>query len=420
MIKNTYFENTGILVPEILLPKDGTDITKWAVVAVDQFTSEPSYWEKLSDFVKDSPSALNLVLPEVYLGTEKEKQLEDMIQRNMKSYPENVLTRKVNGFIVVKRTISGKTRTGVVLALDLEKYDFREGSDALVRATEKTVIERIPARVEIRKKASVELPHILVLINDKGNKAISNLEKSKGEKLYDFELSMGGGHIEGYSVTDADAIDNFNEALSKILPFAVGDGNHSFAAAKAYWDELKKNGAPKNHPARFALCEIENIYDEGIAFEPIHRVVFGVNYDEFIDGLTEYLGENAGFAEDFKNDFVEPENDNENYHKVKIITCNRTGTLYIDRKYTKLAVTAVQKYLETLTDKKVDYIHNLKNTVDLSKKENVGILLPKISKDDVFDFISEGAVLPKKTFSMGLAEGKRYYLEARKIREENV
>lgn len=391
---------------------------KWAVVAVDQFTSEPEYWKKAENFVGNAPSTLKLVLPEVYLGTEEESKKNDIISASMASYPTDVLTKETNGFIVVKRTHDGLTRTGVVLALDLEKYSFVPGSGANIAATEKTVLERIPPRVAIRRTATVELPHVLILINDPNNNCIKELEKAASDTLYDFDLMQCGGHIKGLAVTDNDAIEKFNESISKILPMAVGDGNHSFAAAKAYWEELKANGAESDHPARFALCEIENVFDDGIVFEPIHRVVFDYDFDAFVDELSDYFGENAGFAEDLDVKFEEPNDDNANYHIIKLIADGRSGNLYVDKKYAPLAVSAIQSFIESKKDIKVDYVHNLSNTVGLLKGGNIGILLPKMPKSELFNVVKRGEVLPKKTFSMGVAESKRYYLEARKIRKD--
>ena len=288
------FKNSiGVQVPDILLPREGVSMEKWAVVACDQFTSQPEYWEEAERIVGDAPSTLRLMLPEMYLEKPGEAERIAAINATMDRYmAEGTLESKGQGFVFVRRTVDGKTRSGLIVALDLEQYDYSRGSETLIRASEGTIVERIPPRLRIRKDAALELPHILVLIDDPERTVIEPLaEAANAEtKLYDFDLMLGGGHIEGYMVNDAGRIEGALRALEALadparftaqygegkapMLFAMGDGNHSFATAKANWEALKQTLTPaeqENHPARYALVELENIHDEGIIFEPIHR-----------------------------------------------------------------------------------------------------------------------------------------------------
>ena len=306
-----YENSVGVLVPSVLLPRTGTDYSKWAVVACDQYTSQPAYWEEAEALVADAPSTLKLILPEAYLGKPGEAERIQKIQRAMRTYLDTgVLREQEQGFVLVRREAEGKTRLGLILALDLEEYDYAKGSQTLIRATEGTIVERIPPRLRIREGAPMELPHILVLIDDPGRTVIEPLavQADKLPLLYDTELMLGGGHVTGRLVADPELIGNVLGALAvlndadafqakygqghKPMLFAMGDGNHSFATAKAAWEQLKptlSEAERKDHPARFALVEIENVHDEGIVFEPIHRVLFGVDSDAAISRIGELL-----------------------------------------------------------------------------------------------------------------------------------
>ena len=420
-----FYENTGLLVPRIYLPKKGTDMTRYAVVACDQFTSSGEYWKRVDDFVGDSVSTLRLTLPEYYLDKEGEQARIDKINADMINYLENGTLEPFDGLVFVERTQStGAVRKGVVIALDLEKYDYHKGSKSLVRATEGTVIERIPPRMKVRKNAAIELPHVLMLINDAKKTVIEGLESAKGAAIYDFDLMEGGGSVKGYAITDNNAIDRFNDGLADLINdnflYAVGDGNHSFAAAKNHWEELKKQGAPMDHPARFCLCELENINDDGIVFEPIHRVVFDCDIDEFTDALLDFLGVYGGTIEDdnYDSTSVPTADPDKKYHEVRIFSENRSVVAFIDKSFDTLAVGAVQRFLDdALAGKKIDYVHDtdeVNNTVK-ANKGSLGILLPCPEKSSLFEVVSRGDVLPRKTFSMGDARDKRYYIEARKI-----
>lgn len=304
--------NIGICVPEIIFPSKDVDLTKWACVACDQYTSQPDYWNKVEEIVGDAPSTLRLMLPEIYLEKEGEAERIIAIRKAMNDYMANgIVENKGESFVFTRRTVDGKTRNGLVVALDLECYDYSKGSTTLIRATEGTIVERIPPRLKIREGAPLELPHILVLIDDENKTVIEPIasQLDKIEQLYDFDLMMGGGHAEGWLIKDEDMIAGIIKALSGLvdpkkygtemapLLFAMGDGNHSFATAKANWEKLKANLTEeerKNHPARYALVELENVHDDGIVFEPIHRVVFNVDSEAFLGKLMDKLAEQNG------------------------------------------------------------------------------------------------------------------------------
>ena len=434
-INRPYYEEAGLLVPEVLLPKDGTDLCKWAVIACDQFTSSPDYWEDLKDTVGGAPSALELILPEKFLGGEDFEDRISAINRKMLEYISGgVFGDPVTGLILVKRTLpSGCVRTGVIAALDLEKYDYVH-NDKLIRATEGTVLFRIPPRVAIRRNAPLELPHILVLINDPQKTAVEYIASKTAElkPLYDTKLNSGGGSVKGYLACDPGLLESFagklaalcKEENGKSFLYAVGDGNHSFAAAKDHWEKLKKEGADEYHPARFVLCEIENIHDDGIIFEPIHRVLFGADIEEFTDSFTAYFGLSASASEvpeaDLKSISEEiNKNEDNGFCKACVLSRNKAYMLYIDKQCSELPVAAVQRFIDDVYPGiKADYIHGEDELLMLVNNKNaLGIILPKPPKDILFDTISKGGILPRKTFSMGDAETKRYYMEARKITE---
>ncbi len=292
------YPHIAIQVPQILLPKAGTDLTKWAVIACDQFTSEPEYWRQVEQIVGDAPSTYNLVLPEVFLGTPQETARIQATRQAMQNYLNENLLQARDGFVLVERTMGGKTRRGLMLALDLEQYDFTPGSQSLIRATEGTILERLPPRIKIRQGAPLELPHILVLIDDPHCTVIEPLLEKRNalQPLYDFELMLGSGHLAGWLVAQPDLQAQVTGALAKladpldfssrygvdagsgVLLFAMGDGNHSLATAKAIWEKMRAQAGP-DHPSRYALVEIENVHDDGLSFEPIHRVLFDVKED---------------------------------------------------------------------------------------------------------------------------------------------
>lgn len=381
------FDKVGLAVPTIILPKDGVDLEKWAVLACDQFTSEKEYWERVDSFVGNDPSTLRLIFPEVFLEDNKEERIIN-INNEMRGYlDKGILEEKFEGFVYVERTIkNGKIRKGLVVALDLEKYDYHKGAKTLIRATEKTVEERIPPRVMIRENASIELPHIMVLLDDIGNTVINK----DGEKIYDFDLMMDGGHIRGYKINDERSIQLIADSLERLVTkdgflYAMGDGNHSLATAKACYE---KNPNDLN---RYALVELVNIHDEALEFEAIHRVVFDAPED-----LLDKINGDGDEIEIVRNGEKE---------KVKI---KNMGS--------NLAVGNLQIILDSIPNLKIDYVHGEESVKKLAMEKNIGFILPVMGKDELFPTVAKDGALPRKTFSMGEAEEKRYYLEARRIR----
>lgn len=407
------YKKIGFKPADILLPKN-IDMTAWSVVACDQYTSQPEYWEKVKNIVGDKPSTLNIIFPEIYLSEDNSARI-DSINRYMKEYLENGLFEEYkNSFVYVERTIGeGKVRRGLIGAIDLEAYDFTADAKTLVRATEGTVRERIPPRVQIRIGASIESPHIMVLIDDEKKNIIEKIDKKKLPKLYDFDLMMGGGHIEGYLVTDTDEICNKLEKMvdaqgENPLLFAMGDGNHSLATAKACWEQIKSGlseSERENHPARYALAEIVNIHDSSMEFEPIHRVVFNVNPSEL---LSEFMK-------------AEPsaEIDGGEGQRITAVYGDKEVEITVKKPSNTLEVGTLQKFLDDYvkkTDAKIDYIHGSDVVKSLAKEsDRIGFILPSMKKSDLFPAIKNDGVLPRKTFSIGEAFEKRFYLECRKI-----
>ena len=399
---------------DILVP-NGCEHEKWSVVACDQFTSEREYWHKLERYVGDAKSTLKFIFPEAYLEDDDKDERIENINRTMREYLDGGVFKTLkDSFIVCKRTTaSGVSRLGIVLAIDLEDYCFTHPSHAYVRSTEGVVLDRIPPRLKIRQDAPVELPHIMLLIDDRKHRVIEPIWEGRAdlEKVYDFDLNMGGGHLEGYKIDAQKVIDVFDKYVDSVQDlygektndfiFAVGDGNHSLATAQAHWNRIKEgltDAQKAVHPARFALCEGENLHDDGIVFEPIHRFVFGAKED-FIGYLqTALSGEKT----------IEAFDKNGNY------------TLKVDRvgaKAIKDIQDAIDAYLKEHSECSVDYIHGIEHLKDVAA-HNVGvaIAMPKIEKDELFGYVLKNGTLCRKAFSMGEAEEKRYYFEAKKIR----
>ena len=412
----------GFAVPDILIPQQGTDLKKWAVIACDQYTSEPEYWENASKEAGDAPSTLNLVLPEVYLGTDKETEKLGSIAKTARSYlDDGVLQSLGTGFILVDRaTELHPSRRGPMAAIDLEGYSFEPGNKNICRATEGTVLSRIPPRVRIRANSPLELPHIMILIDDPQGitieKAFDMAEAGGLAPLYDTDLMLGSGHIKGTFIPDNTPIaESIINGLSTLkannadgLLFLVGDGNHSLASAKAHWENLRQNLSEEekqNHPARYALAEIVNIHDKGLDFEPIHRVVFNISAEEFITKAKEFYKNNGmetGSDSDDKQSFVVV---TEGADDVKISLSNPPHTL---------AIGSVQMMIDAL-GLECDYIHGEDSVRKLASTGNTGILVPAISKSTFFGTVEKEGVFPRKTFSMGEAFEKRFYLEAKII-----
>ncbi len=392
-----------IKTPTVLIPKSFIDMEKWSVIACDQFTSEPEYWEQVKSMVDNVPSTYHIILPEAYLENNMDYQIKK-VNETMKLYLRNNIFDEHDGFILVDRkTPFVKRRLGLVIAIDLEEYEYEVGKFGKIRATEKTIAERIPPRVRIRENAPIELPHVLVLVDDALDPIINDLFKQRKsfEQLYDFNLNMSGGHIKGYKVTDTLPIIKRIEALSSDVSLIVGDGNHSLAAAKTCWENIKKDLSEKEqevHPARYALVELISLYDKGLTFEPIHRIIFGAT-KTLIDGLKEHMaGEStlSIFYGDGEEVIDVPSNSFE---------CIKQIQDYLD------------KYLEDHSKAKIDFIHGLENMKTIVKKtENaIGISLPQLQRELLLPYIRENGVLPRKSFSLGEAVEKRYYLEGKKI-----
>lgn len=444
------FEKLGVNIPTVLLPQKGTDMSKWSVVACDQYTSEPEYWAEVEKNVGDNPSTLKMTFPEVYLENGNSEGRIAQINSTMEKYiKENILEAHGPCFIYVDRKTSHTaSRKGLIMAVDLEKYDYAVGSQTLIRATEGTVIERLPPRIKIRENASLELPHVMLLIDDPEKSVIEPLA-AKAEALgnvYDFDLMMKGGHIKGYKVDDEEIIGSILASIEKlaapenfakkysvgddkgVLLFAVGDGNHSLASAKGHWEIIKCGCSTQeieNHPARYALVEVVNVHDSGLTFEPIHRVVFNVDTDELLNSMVSFLGdENCSYRKinSMESIFYELQTlrSNKNNHAMGFCTCEGFGVLEVNNPSRNLEVGTLQAflddYLKNNTDIKIDYIHGEDVVLKLgTQKGNIGFLLPKMSKHDLFKTVILDGALPRKTFSMGEADEKRFYLECRKI-----
>ncbi|MDO4564374.1 MAG: DUF1015 domain-containing protein [Clostridia bacterium] len=435
-----YENSVGVLVPSVMLPPEGTDFSKWAVVACDQYTSQPEYWSAAREYIGNAPTTLDLFLPEAFLGKEGEDQRIAEIRANMRRYmDEGILETKPQGFVLVKRSVAGNTRFGLVLALDLEEYDYNKGSETLIRATEGTIVDRIPPRLRIREGAPIELPHILVLIDDPNRTVIEPHIKHTDAmtKLYDAELMLDGGHITGWLMDDPKGIESVLNALTALtdrnafaekygdkapLLFAMGDGNHSFATAKANWEKIKSQlpeSERAGHPARYALVEIENVHDEGIVFEPIHRVVFGLNAQKAIDLLQRKMEEQNGNATVVSGEALRAQGGA--IHIIPFIAKGETGAFVVENPAAQLAVGTLQNAIDAVLKEnptaEVDYIHGEDVVEALANKswDNIGFILPAMEKGELFPTVVFDGALPRKTFSMGEANEKRYYLECRLI-----
>lgn len=412
---------------DILLPADGIDMNKWAVIACDQFTSQPEYWRQVKDYVGEAPSSLCLIYPEVYLGDDDESTYERRIggiQANMERYlAEQVLVEGVHqGYVLTVRETEAGTRIGLVAALDLEAYDFAKGTKAPVRATEETVPSRIPIRVGIRKGALLEIPHVMMLLDDEHCRMLEPLYEKREtfRKLYDTELMLGGGHLCGYAIEGKEAraltecLAEMERNCSEIF-LAVGDGNHSLAAAKTCWELVKKNLSGEeieNHPARCALVEVVNLHSPSLNFEAIHRVLYGGKMESVMKGFQEYL-ENQGVS------CIECSVNEEEADMIFVQKTQRAGWRLVNTKG-RLAVDLLQQFLEGYLqlhpEMRTDYVHSEQTVVQLTKEEKCcGILLGAIDKGELFPAIEAGGVLPRKTFSIGEEFQKRYYMECRRL-----
>ena len=410
----------------ILLPKN-TDMTKWSVVACDQYTSEPEYWNDVEKIVGDAPSTLKLTLPEIYLEDENVSERIAKININMKALlDEDFFNEYKDSMIYLERTQSdGKIREGLIGVVDLEAYSYEKGAETPIRATEKTVIERIPPRVKIRENAPLELPHIMILIDDDKKQIIENLKNkvSEDDIVYDFYLMKNGGHVKGYLLNE-ETMDEVDKGLKEladkevfakkydvnnkeVLLFAMGDGNHSLATAKACYEKLKETMSEEeylNNPARYALVELVNLHSPALEFEAINRVIFNTNPEKLLNSLKEYYQINK----------------DGNGQEIEVITNDADEKWYIENPKSNIAVGSIQIFLDEYlknNEGKIDYIHGEETTKNLAKQSgNVGFIFEAMPKNELFKTVILDGSLPRKTFSMGHSYDKRYYLESRKIK----
>ncbi len=434
-------------IPEILLPNNTIELHKWSVVACDQYTSQLDYWNDVQKSTQDKPSTLNVIFPEVFLeDNDGNERIRDINHTMRKYLDEGVLEVNPNkGFVLIDRkTSQAESRKGLVVAIDLEQYDFNKGSQTLIRATEGTIVDRLPPRIKVRQDAAIELPHIMVLIDDPKQTVIEPLFSQNPQPLYDFELMMNSGHIKGYAIDTPELIGQVVEALGtlaspevfaekygttdkEVLLYAMGDGNHSLATAKAIWENLKEKASNSEtimtNPARYALVELVNIHDTGLQFEPIHRVIFNVDSKQLLKDMQAHFSGNCTIcrcenAEDAKsrakiahleNTHIIPFNDPSGY-----------GYIQIENPVLTLELASIESFLNDYLEAngaKVDFIHGDEVVHELGVKEgNMGFFFPPISKHGLFKTIIFDGALPRKTFSMGEADEKRFYLEARKIK----
>lgn len=462
-------------VPQIMMPCDGTDLYKWSVIACDQYTSQPEYWAETDQNVGNAPSTLHLTLPEVYLGGPDEAERVKEIHKTMEQYLlDGTLQELPEGFMLVERSFGKKhSRCGLVVEIDLETYEYKKGAHSLTRPTEMTVEERIPPRLRVRQTASLELPHIMLLIDDPEREIIEPLMARKGEfeKVYDTDLMQKGGHVSGWLIPKGKETQEIMEKVEQlaepaafrekyglkedypILNFAVGDGNHSMATAKAAWENIKKDLTEReqqNHPARFCLCEIVNVHDESLEVEPIHRVVFQAKEEELLVAAKNYyeekgcqlviteeittpvLADDQMVATDrsvFTASGVEKLSDagmeiavgKEEIHSFTLCSSKGWKNMKVINSKWGIAVATLQSFLDDFlakhSESKIDYIHGKDVVEKLGTQEgNLGFILPEVQKEDLFTGVIKDGVLPRKTFSMGEANEKRYYMECKRIR----
>ncbi len=417
---------------EILLPRAGIPLEQWGCIACDQFTSDADYWQRADEAIGTAPSALRLVLPEVYLSSADVETRIAKIQNTMQTYTADVLTRSVCGYVYLERTVqSGHVRKGLVGKVDLEAYSYEKDALPAVRPSESTVVERIPPRLAVRRGASLETPHVMMLIDDAAQTVIEPIAAQKDAlpKLYEGELMLGGGHLSGWAVEDETLVAAITNAVAALgsraafdakypaaagaptLTLAVGDGNHSLATAKAYWEECKQTLSPQqqaNHPARFCLCEVCNVHADAIEIEPIHRVLFGADSESVLLALAAYCDNEALALHTGTG--VQP---------FCFVMNSETQALCFNTPSEPLTVGTIDafiaSYLHDHPEVEVDYIHDESAVKALCAKGGVGFLMPPFAKSDIFKGVVLGGVLPRKTFSMGHAEEKRYYVECRKI-----
>ena len=443
------FQDIALQVPKILLPQADTDLSKWAIIACDQYTSEPDYWQKAAAKAGSEPSTLNIIFPEVFLEDDDSEERIGSINKAMQGYlDQGILEEQPEGFILVDRQTSEvESRKGLMVALDLDQYDYSEDATTLIRATEGTIVDRLPPRIRVRENAPIELPHIMVLIDDPERTVIEPLFGKDLPKAYDVPLMLNGGHVKGWHVNNAEAINQIKNALAAlanpdafskrydvqdkpVVLYAMGDGNHSFATAKAIWEELKKNATDKdaimNHPARHALVELVNVHDPGLEFEAIYRVVFDIDPENLLTSMAAFCAKQGATitlhrcVDQTELAARQACEVGDNKHLIPFVDATGPGLLVVENPAFHLTVATLQSFLDDYLEKnsqaRIDYIHGDEPVTRLgSQPGNIGFYLPSISKHDLFKTIILDGALPRKTFSMGEADEKRFYLECRKI-----
>ena len=426
-----------VRTPRVLLPKASVDAHRWAVIACDQFTSQPEYWAEVEKVVGDAPSTLRMVFPELHLGAPDVAERVRACQQTMREYLNTGLLEEHEAIVYVERGVSGGTQRGLVVELDLEAYDFSSTATSAVRSTEGTVLDRLPPRMAVRRDAPLELPHILVLYDDPTGSVLAPVEAVRDdlEVAYDLDLMLGSGHLTGRLVRDPAVQQQVFAALDALvepeayatryglagehpLQFAMGDGNHSLATAKGTWNELKAAGAASDHPARWAMVELVNLHDPSLSFEPIHRVLF--DGDTVVDDLLLALGATTRPV-DSVEDVLAAVASGDGVQRFGIVEASGLSVAEVPDPTHQLAVGTLQTFLDVWLaenpEVEIDYVHGEDVTVDLGRRPgNVGFLLPGIGKDAFFRSIAVDGPLPRKTFSMGHAHDKRFYMESRSIR----
>jgi hypothetical protein len=428
----------AIQIPTVLVPSDQVDLSKWSVIACDQYTSNPKYWAAVRKHIGSSPSTLDLILPEVYLhDPELDTRIQEINKQMQTFLAEQILLPLAPGLILIDRqTAHVSSRKGLLLAVDLEQYEYRRGAKSLIRPTEETIAQRLPPRMKIRAGGSLELPHIMLLLDDPEHTVIEPLfrQATKNTPLYNFDLMMAGGHLTGYHVNDPNLLKQTWTALSHLLEpevttakygvgaepflFAVGDGNHSLATAKALWERIKSESSNpatlSQHPARFCLVEVVNLYDEGLLFHPIHRVLFNVDPERFFRELQDHYRYRIATT---SSPEIITTPDVQAFH---FYTSTDNGKVVIENPSTVLTVGSLQAFLDDYLarhpETTIDYIHGEKESQALGREPgNLSLILPPINKCELFQTVIREGTLPRKTFSLGEADEKRFYFEARKI-----
>jgi hypothetical protein len=442
------FSKLAIKIPEILLPNEQIDLAKWSVVACDQYTSQLDYWNKVRENTQQQASSLNIIFPEVYLEDKDGEERLQNINQTMRDYLNQGILKPLDkpGFVLVDRkTSQAPSRKGLVVSIDLEQYDFNKGSSSLIRATEGTIVDRLPPRIKVRQDAEIELPHIMVLIDDPDKTVIEPLFNEQLNSLYDFELMEQSGHLKGYAIDQPKLLQQIADALTKlankesfakkygttdedILLYAMGDGNHSLATAKAIWENLKTETDDLDslmlNPARYALVELVNIHDAGLQFEPIHRVLFDVDAEHLLSALSNYYNQNDCLISyyDSKQEMLDKSSQaqSDGNHVIPFVTPNSYGFITIDQPSFTLEIASIEDFFNLYLEAhqvRVDFIHGDDVVIELGRQTgNMGFFFPPISKHSLFKTIIFDGALPRKTFSMGEADEKRFYLEARKIK----